>query len=606
MNLTDLPEEVRAEKPEVVRHLGQHLIDEGVITAEQLDLTLKQQKHLLAQGRSVRLGELLVRNRFCSEEVVREALARRGKDSQDSLGGKPLINPADCARIGVVPKEILNDVLHVITAKPLREIDRLNIIEACSVPIKNIRASIVDRHEIHRLLAAQMAHGSFDAMLERLKVNDPTPVLLKSAIEALLHEAIDRRASDIHIDVKPDPDSWISLRIDSVIRQTHLIKERLMAAIISRLKTISGMDASNSRTAQDGRMQIDHRGRMVGFRVATQPLVDGETMTIRVIDASTLPTASALFPNQPRMLGLLDRISKLEGKMGGLILVTGPTGSGKSTTLYTMSSLFPRDAKNVITVEDPVEYVLPFARQIQIHQLMNQKATDIERSVLRQDPDVLIFGEIRDAESARAALKFAESGHLVLATLHAQSAPQSIERLLSMVPETDRTEAAFVLAATLLAVINQGLARLLCSCNVPVEQSTSPHAVSEAEQLGRYLGSATSVPGLGGLRAAHGCPRCENSGYRGRVALHETMIFNLTEKQRAQASSNISRTGDMNAMLHMEGVHSISRKDVALSLLQGGLIDARTALTVMTTMGAAAQSPAVQSSGAEQTVAVDA
>jgi type II secretory ATPase GspE/PulE/Tfp pilus assembly ATPase PilB-like protein len=256
--------------------------------------------------------------------------------------------------------------------------------------------------------------------------------------------------------------------------------------------------------------------------------------------------------------------------------VTGPTGSGKSTTLYTLASRFPRDSANLLTVEDPVEYLLPFARQIQVSQMLNEKASDVERSVLRQDPDVLIFGEIRDAESARTALKFAESGHLVLATLHAQSSTQAVERLLSMVPDTDRSEAGLVLASTLLTIINQRLVRKLCDCATPLELEQL-HALQMDAQS--HFQAGFSLPRS--LYQAVGCPHCDMSGYRGRVALHETLIFDLSDSERMAMGRHVSQYGTLTGLQDVNGMLVVRRAQVAYQLMECGFVDMATSMTFL-------------------------
>jgi type II secretory ATPase GspE/PulE/Tfp pilus assembly ATPase PilB-like protein len=272
------------------------------------------------------------------------------------------------------------------------------------------------------------------------------------------------------------------------------------------------------------------------------------------------------------MLELLGSVSTANGKSGGLMLVTGPTGSGKSTTLYTVASMFPRDKFNLITVENPVEYKLPFARQIQIQDLLGQKATDVERSILRQDPDVLIFGEIRDAESAKAALKFAESGHFVLSTLHAQSAGTSTERLMSMIPEGERDEAAFVVAATLKSIVNQRLFKRLCECSAP--HTDEEFAKLEgAKDIERVLNAR--LPRT--LRKAVGCASCNHTGYKGRVAVHETMIFPGNEKHRDALAKTLATRAPLKTLLDVGAVRMLTQADTVNTLLTTGIMDLPTA-----------------------------
>lgn len=558
--------------------IGQSLIQAGVITLDQLEATLQQQKLLQSKGSYVRLGDLLVRNRFCTQDDVLEALSIKQGAIQDAGQGVPLMSPIDCARLQVIPVELNSGILLVKSARPLSGPDINRIMAACTADVHAVRTRLVDRHEMHRYLSHQMSHDSFEALTDRIRSSDKSASLMKSAIDSLLREGIERGASDIHLDLKPDPDSWVSFRVDSIMRQTYLLPDRVMAPVYSRLKTLSGMDASNSRTSQDGRMAIEYRGRLINFRLATQPLVNGETLTIRINDASTLPGLDSIYPAQEQMQSILNGITRINGKSGGLVLVTGPTGSGKSTTLYTLATRFPRDRSNIITVEDPVEYDLPFARQIQFGKLLNQNATDIERSILRQDPDVLIFGEIRDADSARAALKFAESGHLVLATLHAKNASQSVERLLSMLPPNEREEASFVIAATLLTVVCQLLYPRLCACSLDLPESQYDQVRSDIPDIEDTIGR----PLPQGMKVSFGCPRCDNRGYRGRVAIHETLSFSANESMRRKMSLALSQTRTVSGILSEPGVTHLTRRQVSYDLMRSGIIDAKVAATAIT------------------------
>lgn len=551
--------------------LGELLVAANAVTREQLEATLRQERQMASQGRSVRLEELLVRNRFTTQAYIREVLAS-GRLVEEADGREQLLSPAACSKYQVIPVTFSSGVLTVKSARPLRATAIAGILASSSVRATAVKVICADVKEMHAFLSRQMAHDSFASMLERLRAADHSAALVRMAIEALLHESIDMRVSDVHMDLKPEPDSWVSLRVDGMLQQSHLLSFSMMASLCSRIKTLAGMDASNSRIAQDGRLEMDHRGRMVGFRVATQPLMDGETLTVRIIDAASLPTAQSLFPHQPDMINLLRAISSAHGKSGGLMLVTGPTGSGKSTTLYTAASLFPRDRYNLITVENPVEYKLPFARQIQIQDLLGQKATDLERSILRQDPDVLIFGEIRDAESAKAALKFAESGHFVLTTLHAQSAATSVERLMSMIPEGERAESAFVMAATLKSIVNQRLFRRLCDCSREYTEDEFSRLIG-LKDIERVLGA--SVPRS--VRKAIGCNQCNKLGYKGRVAVHETLVFAGNEKHRdALARTILSRT-PLKTLLNSGAVRMISQVETVMTLMRTGIMDVATA-----------------------------
>lgn len=581
---------MRRDEPE---RIGDRLVEAGVINEAQRDVTLQQQRLLQTLGRAVRFGEQLVANRFADSATIDKVLARSSTDLHERGQDEPLIAPADCVRWRIQAVDVVGGVLTVKAARPLSETERNNILRVCAVPATQVRVRLVDRHEMHKHLAQQRQHDSFAVVVERLRTSDPSPALLKAAIDALLHEAIDRRASDVHIDVKPDPYSWIVLRIDSHMRPAYALSERTMAAIVTRLKTLAGMDAS-SRKAQDGALRVEHRGRMVEVRMATQSLDgDSETLTMRIRDDAALPTAQSLFPHQPEMVALIHRIAHRRGKVGGFVLVTGATGSGKSTTMLALAAQIPL-SRNILTVEDPIEGRLPFGRQIQLQQLLGENVMDLERSLLRQDPDVIIVGEIRDADTAMAALRFAEGGHLVVATLHAKTPTQSVERLLAMIPANERSEAASVLGATLLAVINQRLADRLCGCAKPLDAAAGEAA--DFHRLARRIGVVTPDA----LRRTAGCPRCEHAGYRGRVALHETCIIDVDEETREAVSRRIASGEHARLLLEAPDVRLIRRRVVAARLLEAGLIDVPTALAAVDLPQTEAISTADEAFGAMQ------
>jgi type II secretory ATPase GspE/PulE/Tfp pilus assembly ATPase PilB-like protein len=354
------------------------------------------------------------------------------------------------------------------------------------------------------------------------------------------------------------------------MRQTHLLPELLMQSLVARIKIEAGMDASNNRTAQDGRLTAEHEGRVVDFRISTQPLVDGESLVLRALDVSLLPSLSALFPGQPKMMGLIRGITQQTGKTGGLVFISGATGSGKSTTQYTVACGFRRDAMNIITVEDPVEYILPFAKQIQLQALVKQKAIDLERSILRQDPDILIFGEIRDADSARAALAFAESGHLVISTIHANSVIQVTERFLSMIDSAHRADSEFLIAHFLRMIVHQRLMRRLCSCAKPMHND-------EIEQINPGIVQLTGglIQARTGLKKKTGCTRCLSSGYSGRVAAHETLHIPADEDMRAKfVRAFKNHELELPVDLREEnGVEYTSRLATIQTLMDQGLVD---------------------------------
>lgn len=553
-----------------MKALEADLIQAG-LNDQQLNLLRQQHHHLRGEGRAAELGSLALRSRFLNLDDLQGS--DTGEDSSvigDHFTLQTILPLEFCRRFVCVPTEFSKGVLTLRCAQPLGAGHRERIRQILRAPVSALKFVPSSRQEVHELLLRIEQSGSVNGLITVLRSEGLEAGRLRSLVYAVLKEALSLRASDIHLSRKTDPDAWITYRVDSVMRPTHLLPELLMQSLVARIKIEAGMDASNSRTAQDGRLSVEHDGRVVDFRISTQPLVDGESVVLRALDASLLPSLGALFPGQPKMSELVRSITNQSGKTGGLVFVSGATGSGKSTTQYTMACGFRRDAMNVITVEDPVEYILPFAKQIQLQALIKQKAIELERSILRQDPDILIFGEIRDADSARAALAFAESGHLVISTIHANSVLQVSERFLSMIDPSHRADSEFLLAHFLRVVIHQRLVRRLCSCSKPVPNDELQNYQAQALRLTGGL-----ITPREGLRHKVGCTRCAGLGYSGRVAAHETMHVPPTETMRARfvkafKGHNLELPVDL---CEDNGVEYTSRIQTLQTLMDQGLMD---------------------------------
>lgn len=550
---------------------GEALIKEGLLTREQLDICSRQLLSYMDSGQTMYIEQILVHNHFVTREQIAAVIDKSSSGTQSALF-KNLLPVSISKRYSVFPLRVQNGVLEIKAAKPLTPAQINSIKSNCIVDVDRVRIIPTDLPDIQAALrAAPDSDDTFDTALLEMKENTVTGVLLRRAMDALLIDAVKMRASDIHLDKKENPDAWISHRVDGKITQSHLLPARIMAALFTRLKTEAGMDASEDRRAQDGRVSLKNQGRLVDFRVATQPVVGGETMTLRVLDPDALIGLERLFPNQPSMSHLFRMISKLEGKHGGIILFSGPTGSGKTTSLYALAREFPRDTINLVSVENPVEYVIPFMRQVQLNNLMDEQSVDVERSMMRQDPDILILGEIRDADTMRAALKFAESGHLVLASIHANNTAQTFERVLSFVDGPSKGEALYMLANTLRVVVSQRLTKSLCTC--AVTSSNIPQDVDDAVKYKIHLGSHQH------LKHAKGCPRCQHSGYYGRVAVHETLIIPMDDSLRTRLTTLLAESSQNFALVKdLPGVVLKTRSDTVSCLLEAGIIDVKTAI----------------------------
>lgn len=364
---------------------------------------------------------------------------------------------------------------------------------------------------------------------------DEAPII--RFVNLIISQAITDRASDIHIEPGRD-DLRVRYRIDGVLTTVQRVPRSMIPGVISRLKVMAELDIGERRRPQDGRISVSHSGRTVDLRVATLPTVWGEKVVARVLDS---PVASLQLAD----LNMLERnmgvFSESFSKPYGMILVTGPTGSGKSTTLYTTLATISKPTVNVITVEDPVEYRMPGINQVQVNTKAGMTFAAALRSILRSDPDVILIGEIRDEETAKIAIESSLTGHLVLSTLHTNDAPSSVTRLIEMGVEP------FLVGSALDSVVAQRLARRLCGrCKVEVQ-------ATETEL--RVLG----LPITGELPLVHrpvGCPQCSNTGYRGRIALHEVMgVDDEIERlaSRNAPAAEIARYAEATGMTRLRG-----------------------------------------------------
>jgi len=369
-------------------------------------------------------------------------------------------------------------------------------------------------------------------------------------VNLLISQAIQDRASDIHIE-PGEHEVRVRYRIDGVLHEMQRAPKQIQNGVISRLKIMSDIDIAERRKPQDGRLSVVHGGRKIDLRVATLPTVWGEKVVMRILDNS----GSSMSLDD---LGLLERnfdvYKKSYTKPYGMILVTGPTGSGKSTTLYTTLNTVAKPEINVITVEDPVEYRMAGINQVQVNPKAGLTFASALRSILRSDPDVVLLGEIRDHETAQIAIEASLTGHLVLSTLHTNDAPSAITRLTEMEIEP------FLVGSALDSVVAQRLARRLCDrCKQPY----TPVA-TEMAAFGFFIDPDLPVPTL---HQPIGCSVCSNTGYRGRIAIHEIMaVSEEIERMAVRRASSAE-------------IKSVAIAEGMLTLRQDGWAKAQLGLT---------------------------
>jgi type II secretory ATPase GspE/PulE/Tfp pilus assembly ATPase PilB-like protein len=506
--------------PSLRRPIGQILIAQGVISEDQLRIAL------LEQMKSNRpLGKLLVSLGFVSEATLRDALG----ESLGQLSVDLSHVTVDATALQLVPKELAKrqcvlpldynaerQTLTIAASDPNDIVaqDRLRSLVPHELRIDVLLAG---EQEISRAIDQYYGHElSIDGILHEIETGEIDFRSLSSSldeysqpvvrlIDALLTDAVKRDASDIHFE--PEASFLrIRYRIDGMLRQIRALHKSYWAAMAVRLKVISGMNIAETRAPQDGRISLNISGREVDFRVSAQPTIHGENIVLRILDRQKgiVPLDGlGLTPPQYELLRLM--ISRPEG----IILVTGPTGSGKTTTLYSVLNHVNDEGVNIMTLEDPVEYPMSMIRQTSVAESAKLDFANGIRSMMRQDPDIILVGEIRDADTAEMAFRAAMTGHQVYSTLHTNSAIGAIPRLLDIGILPD------IMAGNLIGIVAQRLVRKLCP------HCRKPHVPSAGEL--RLLGLGKEEAPLPTLYRPSGCERCDFQGYRGRLAIMELL-----------------------------------------------------------------------------------
>jgi type IV pilus assembly protein PilB len=499
--------------------LGALLIDEGLLTDAQLDAAQAEQTR---SGKP--LGRLLIEQGTISEaELVRTLAHQVGLEFVDladwtidgSVAG--LVTESLARRYQAIPIGWDNDKLVVAMADPsnvfavddiraIAHADVRMVVATASQIIETIEQFYRVDGEVDEVLQAATDEADEEVDLSNIsEVLEDAPIV--RFVNLLVNQAVSDRASDIHVE-PTENDLRIRFRIDGVLHEVMRSPRSIQAGVISRLKVMADINIAERRVPQDGRITMKVNGRSIDLRVATLPIVHGEKVVMRILDKSQAVL------NLEELGFLSESLARFETsyrKPYGTILVTGPTGSGKSTTLYATLNLLNEPHRNIITVEDPVEYRLPGINQVQIHTKAGLTFAGALRSILRADPDIVLVGEIRDRETAIIGIEAALTGHLVLSTLHTNDAASTPQRLVEMGVEP------FLVTSALDAVVAQRLARRLCEkCKAPY-QPTEPELV----QAGWPMDDIDEWPTL---HHAVGCPACGRTGYRGRFGVHEVML----------------------------------------------------------------------------------
>ncbi len=540
------------------------LVKDGKITREQLEVAIGEQRRTKEH-----LGKIINRLGFVTQADIISALASQAgvkfvdlKNCNIDPAVLKLIPQEFALKNKILPLVLKNGRLQIAMANPLdilaldevRRITKLQV-EAVAADEDEILKNLVDQYERDQDKGEKLTK-EFELFLEETihragtlgiregveESADVRPII--KLVDRIIIEALKAEATDIHIE--PDENTIrIRYRIDGILHQFFSLPRNLQSAVTTRIKIMANLNISENRIPQDGRADFFIEEKRIDLRISVFPGVFGENIVIRILDKERLVLGLERLGLSPQNLALYKQAIN---KQNGIILVTGPTGSGKTTTLYTTLSQLNSREKNIITLEDPVEYLFPMIRQSQINPKAGLTFASGLRSILRQDPNIILVGEIRDAETMEMAIRAALTGHLVFSTLHTNDAPGAIPRLLDMGIE------AFLLASSLIAVLSQRLIRVICShCKEPA--SVDPALLATVGWEGKEVT----------LYRGRGCPKCHQTGYRGRIGIFEYLHISpkigklIMERKDSQVIKEVATE---------EGMVSL-REDGLQKVLQG-------------------------------------
>lgn len=499
------------------KRLGDMLIAEGVLTESQINEALSKKEN------GERIGQALIRLGYITEDQLIDVLRKQlgidyidlSRTRIDSAMSKYI--PRDLARRSkIVPVRTVQDTLFLAMADPLnfiaieraRETSKKQIVPMIAKEkqvdhaINTLYENVSAAEAMAQMRAEAGLTGEVEAP-EETENDGPTIRLVNSIFQRALNDNV----SDIHIEPTKD-DMQIRMRIDGRLHKILTIPRDLQDSVISRLKVMARMNIVERRIPQDGRINYRYNGRPVEMRVNTLPTIYGEKVVIRILGQNMeMLTRDGIGMINPNDCAKLDR---LEANSSGVIMIVGPTGSGKTSTMFTIISELLDDSKNLVTLEDPVEYNIPGATQVQINEKVGLTFAEGLRAILRQDPDIICVGEIRDGETAQIAMRAAITGHLVITTIHTEDAVSAIDRLKDMGVEP------YLISAGLRGIISQRLVRRICpKCK---EQYTPDPRMLAYSGLKQYPGRK--------YYHGKGCDECFDSGYKGRVGVFEILLMN--------------------------------------------------------------------------------
>lgn len=542
-------------KQESKKKFGELLLDSGIITEEQLEYALRLQKNT-----SKKLGELLVEEKIVSEKEVVDVLEFQLRIPQVNFGSininpeiPRLISESLARKHLLIPVEKQGNQLVVAMADPMDLFAIDDVKFSTNMDIKPVIASKSDIiNAIDKYYGKESAEKAVEDFTKEYNFNEFNDIedgLLDKVsnapvvrlVNSIILHAVKLRASDIHIEPL-EKSLRIRFRIDGELQDIMESSKTAHSAIVTRVKIMGGMDIAEKRLPQDGRVETSVDGKAIDLRLSILPTVYGEKVVIRLLGRSDMLLPRSQLGFTPENMSLFEKILK---NPNGIILVSGPTGSGKTTTLYAVLKELNKPSRNLITIEDPVEYKLEGVNQVQVNNKAGLTFGKGLRSILRQDPDIIMIGEIRDVETAQISVRAAITGHLVLSTIHTNDSVSTISRLLDMGIEP------YLVSSSVVGVVAQRLVRRVCqNCKVAYEPNKSEMKILNLKEKCQ-------------LYRGNGCINCNNTGYFGRTAIHEIMVINREMRELIDNRAGIDM---MRSTARQYGTTSLKKNCINLVL----------------------------------------
>lgn len=563
--------------------LSQGFSENSHVQSRHYDLALAEQAMRRAGGRSLSIEEILRRNGFVTDLASERSKAKGGAHEDLTMQALRLYVPTALqAAMGVCLLELNNGILRIAVGDRLDDADLVRIsasLQRANREVLKIEVEPWDRAELAKLMREQseVAGERLLRMFATLSKDPDDAMLIEQSVNDILAEALQTRTSDVHLSLQEDDARcWIRYRVDGDLVYKHLIPHRVMAPIVTRIKTDAKMDAADRQHPQDGRLAFEWQGRMIDVRVAALPVApSGEKLTLRLLDRENLRSFDELFMHAPVVAERLRKSVHGHTKDGGLIIVSGPTGSGKSTTLYGIIQEIDRSARAVYSVEAPVEYDMPLVDQTSVTDNSANTIADIIRALMRHDPDVIIVGEMRDGDTVEAALRATESGHTVITTVHAVDALHTLDRIDGFLSSAYRTSGLYILGHALIASLSQRLVKTVCPACHKMERAVVVFGDdNRCADIGLNSDETVALANKGG------CDLCNHTGFLGRTLVLEAM-FPPEDQASRRAITEMMISNVTTSVVDVPGTIYLPRRESIRDLIRRNAIDANMGASLM-------------------------